>query len=260
MWPGSVQRTGWRAAGFVGLSAAVHAVLLAFLTLIALPHGTPSDLIFVSLRAGGGNAGSAGENTAGSGAEGAAQPIVGPEAAASVPPQPATHPEAPRRRRMVRHRTPDPAAPVPPMEAAQADSAARIGDSGDGNGAAADAPGNGHGAGVGSTDGSGSGSGSGTGFGGAADQRASCIYCPEPRYPLIARVRGWQGTVDVGLLVLADGSVDAAQLRRSSGYGALDDAAIAVARRSRFQPPASNGLPAPLKGRIEYRFELTAAH
>src|SRR5262249_36270783 len=94
-WPGSVQRTGWRAAGFVGLSAAVQGVLLAFLPLIALPHGPPWVLFFASLRAGGGNAGWAGENPAGSGAEGAAHPIVGPGAAASVPPKPATHPEAP---------------------------------------------------------------------------------------------------------------------------------------------------------------------
>jgi outer membrane biosynthesis protein TonB len=40
----------------------------------------------------------------------------------------------------------------------------------------------------------------------------------------------------------------------------LDEAAIAVARQSRFSPPAINGLPAPLRGRIEYRFELSNAH
>ncbi|HXQ22438.1 MAG TPA: energy transducer TonB [Candidatus Acidoferrales bacterium] len=99
----------------------------------------------------------------------------------------------------------------------------------------------------------------GSGAGSSSDQRAYCVSCPEPHYPLVARARGWQGTVDVGLLVLADGSVDDASLRRSSGYGVLDAAAIAVARQSRFSPPAANGLPAPLHGRIEYRFELTTA-
>ncbi len=107
--------------------------------------------------------------------------------------------------------------------------------------------------------GAGTGEGIGRGTGGSGDQRAYCVYCPEPRYPLIARARGWQGTVDVGLLVLADGSVDTAGVRRSSGYGALDRAAIAVARQSRFTPPAAAGLPTPLRGRIEYRFELTTA-
>ena len=85
----------------------------------------------------------------------------------------------------------------------------------------------------------------------------SISYAAEEMF--IARARGWQGSVDVGLLVLADGTVDAASLRRSSGYGVLDEAAIAVARQSRFSPPAAQGLPTPLHGRIEYRFELSDA-
>jgi TonB family protein len=106
--------------------------------------------------------------------------------------------------------------------------------------------------------GSGDGHGTGRGAGDGTDQRPACVHCPRPRYPFIARARGWQGSVSVGLLVLADGTVDAASVRHSSGYGVLDEAAIAVARRSRFSPPAAQGLPAPLHGRIEYRFELTA--
>jgi len=88
------------------------------------------------------------------------------------------------------------------------------------------------------------------------DARAFCISCPEPAYPLIARARGWQGTVEVALLVRADGSVNGASLGRSSGYQALDDAALTVARRSRFHLPADGGLPTPLRGRMEYRFVL----
>ncbi|MBI1813890.1 MAG: energy transducer TonB [Deltaproteobacteria bacterium] len=97
------------------------------------------------------------------------------------------------------------------------------------------------------------------GTGDGADQRAACISCPAPRYPLVARARGWAGTVHVGLSVLADGSVEDASVRRSSGYGVLDEAAMTVARRSRFTPPETRGLPAPLHGRIEYRFELSVA-
>jgi TonB family protein len=105
--------------------------------------------------------------------------------------------------------------------------------------------------------GSGSGSGAGTGSGDGFDPRTSCLYCPEPSYPLIARARGWQGIVEVALSVLADGSVDGARLGRSSGYPALDDAAIAVARQSRFRLPR-DGLSKPLRGRIEYRFILSS--
>lgn len=104
--------------------------------------------------------------------------------------------------------------------------------------------------------GTGSGSGAGTGGGDGFDPRTACLYCPEPSYPLIARARGWQGTVEVALSVLADGSVDGARLGRSSGYPVLDDAAIAVARQSRFRLPRDADVPTPLRGRIEYRFVL----
>jgi TonB family protein len=104
--------------------------------------------------------------------------------------------------------------------------------------------------------GSGSGSRHGGGAGAGADQRASCLYCPEPYYPLIARARGWEGSVEIALSVLTDGSVDGARLRRSSGYPVLDEAAIAVARQSRFRLPRDNTVPTPLRGRIEYRFVL----
>jgi protein TonB len=69
----------------------------------------------------------------------------------------------------------------------------------------------------------------------------------------VARARGWEGTVDVGLAVRADGGVDAARVRRSSGYGLLDRAAVEAARRSRFQPAPTAE---PVRGFIEYRFQL----
>jgi protein TonB len=75
---------------------------------------------------------------------------------------------------------------------------------------------------------------------------------------LIARRRGWEGVVYVGLSVLADGTVEEASLRQSSGFAVLDQAAVEVARQSRFTPPQSLGLPVPLRGRIEYRFQLSA--
>ena len=117
----------------------------------------------------------------------------------------------------------------------------------------------GHANGHGGDGAGGAGLGDGLGNGNAADQRGYCVYCPEPRYPLIARARGWQGTVHVALSVSADGSVAEANLRESSGYGVLDRAAIEVARHSRFEPPATRGLRTPLHGRIEYRFQLSDA-
>jgi len=86
------------------------------------------------------------------------------------------------------------------------------------------------------------------------DQRAACVFCPEPVYPLIARRRGWQGTVNVGLVLLADGRVERASLRHSSGFDVLDREALEVARRSRFRLADVGGNA--VVGEIKYRFEL----
>jgi TonB family protein len=120
----------------------------------------------------------------------------------------------------------------------------------------ADGVGSADGTGAG-TDGSGPGWGHGSGFGDGTGlgPRASCAYCPQPHYPLIARARGWEGTVEVLLSVRADGSVNAATLWRSSGYSVLDQAAVVAAQHSRFTPPRET----PLRGRMEYRFELVTA-
>ena len=51
-------------------------------------------------------------------------------------------------------------------------------------------------------------------------------------YPESAVERGWQGRVTVRLAFDADGSVGAALVRRSSGYGALDQQAVEMLRRA----------------------------
>lgn len=159
-------------------------------------------------------------------------------------------PVAPRQRpariphasRMLRQRSPLPAAVEPVAAPAAADG---DGASGGAVAVAAGAPGGG-----------GEGMGGGKGSGGG-DQRPFCESCPEPDYPLIARRRGWNGSVDVELILLADGKVDSAQIARSSGHDSLDNEAIVAARRSRFRlPPMQH---TPLRGRIEYRFELVSA-
>ncbi len=63
-----------------------------------------------------------------------------------------------------------------------------------------------------------------------------------PRYPPLARRRGWEGTAIVRLRVASDGSVRAAQLHTSSGYETLDREALRAAKRWRFQPGSRNGV------------------
>lgn len=48
------------------------------------------------------------------------------------------------------------------------------------------------------------------------------------RYPLLARRRGWQGEVLLSFRLETDGRILDAQIARSSGYGVLDQAALAA--------------------------------
>lgn len=49
---------------------------------------------------------------------------------------------------------------------------------------------------------------------------------PYFEYPAVARRRGWQGRVKIGLLVEADGDLSGIHLVESSGYALLDKAAV----------------------------------
>ena len=46
------------------------------------------------------------------------------------------------------------------------------------------------------------------------------------RYPRLARERGWQGTVMVGVMIAPDGALIATRLFRSSGHTLLDEASL----------------------------------
>lgn len=50
-------------------------------------------------------------------------------------------------------------------------------------------------------------------------------------YPLVARLRGWEGTVMIGLDIEADGFLRQVHLSRSSGYDVLDQSALEAVRR-----------------------------
>jgi TonB family protein len=227
------------------VALAVHATLLATLSVRVVHIAAPAPLIVVSLVANGGSAGPP---------QPAAAPLPQPGVGSTRPPAPtkATRTRRERVRNPVAAAValaPTPGANAPSVSAEDASgSVARAASSGArGNGA-----GNGWG-GIGGGTGTGTGSGSGDGTG-SGDQRTRCIVCPEPSYPLVARRHGWQGTVEVAVSLLADGSVANAAVRRSCGYEILDREALAVARRSRFTPLGAG----PSRGHIAYRFELIA--
>ncbi len=71
---------------------------------------------------------------------------------------------------------------------------------------------------------------------------ASYLRNPPPRYPLIARRNGEQGTVTLRVLVTRDGLPGSVTLEKTSGSAALDAAALATVKEWRFVPAQQNGL------------------
>ncbi len=61
-------------------------------------------------------------------------------------------------------------------------------------------------------------------------------------YPMLARRRGWQGQVRLGLRVEPDGRLSHVRVLKSSGYGILDRAAMASVRAIALLPRASRWL------------------
>ena len=59
---------------------------------------------------------------------------------------------------------------------------------------------------------------------------------PPPNYPTLARRRGWEGTVQLSVLVLANGRVGDISVAKSSGHRLLDEAALKAVARYHFVP------------------------
>lgn len=66
------------------------------------------------------------------------------------------------------------------------------------------------------------------------NEHATCVSCPKVQYPVMAQRRGWEGSVLLKLQLSPDGRAENVTVLRSSGHGALDEAAIANAKASRF--------------------------
>ena len=62
-----------------------------------------------------------------------------------------------------------------------------------------------------------------------------------PEYPRIGRVRGYQGTVILNVLVSQRGTVSQIRIKKSSGYWILDTAAIKAVKDWKFEPGRNKG-------------------
>jgi len=65
---------------------------------------------------------------------------------------------------------------------------------------------------------------------------AAYLNNPPPGYPLAARRRGIEGRVMVRAEVLADGTCNRVELKKTSGYDLLDQAALEAVKKWRFVP------------------------
>jgi periplasmic protein TonB len=78
-----------------------------------------------------------------------------------------------------------------------------------------------------------------------APKNVSHLDCriDQPEYPTLSKRRGETGTVYVRFVVGLSGQIEDIQLKKTSGYGRLDDAALAAMHDSACKPYVENGTP-----------------
>lgn len=77
-----------------------------------------------------------------------------------------------------------------------------------------------------------------------------------PAYPVMARMRGQEGTVLLTVEVLADGRTGDIRIKQSSGYNMLDHSALNAARSWRFEPARTRNMPLAMAVDVPVRFSL----
>lgn len=85
------------------------------------------------------------------------------------------------------------------------------------------------------------------------------IYNPSPSYPRTARLRGWQGVVQLEVLVDRDGNVKALEVLKSSGYSLLDKSALKTVKNWRFEPGKKGEKTIEMSVIVPIRFRLDHA-
>lgn len=85
---------------------------------------------------------------------------------------------------------------------------------------------------------------------------ADYLKNPPPGYPRISRRMGEQGTVIVRVFISTQGLPEKAEVRTSSGFARLDQAALDAVQRWRFVPGRRHGTPEAMWFNIPVRFVL----
>jgi protein TonB len=85
---------------------------------------------------------------------------------------------------------------------------------------------------------------------------ADYLNNPAPAYPRMSRRQGEQGTVVLRVFITAEGRADKAEIRTSSGYSRLDEAALDTIKRWRYVPGKRAGVPEAMWFNVPIRFVL----
>jgi protein TonB len=92
----------------------------------------------------------------------------------------------------------------------------------------------------------------------SAQTRAKPNYLknPAPTYPEAARRAGQEGLALLSVSVSRDGVPEEVEIRKSSGFYLLDEAAVRAVRKWKFQPAGVGGIPIASRVEIPIRFRL----
>jgi protein TonB len=85
---------------------------------------------------------------------------------------------------------------------------------------------------------------------------ADYLNNPAPVYPGMSRRMGEQGTVVLRVFINTEGRAEKSEIRTSSGYSRLDDAALATVQRWRYVPGKRAGVPEAMWFNVPIRFLL----
>lgn len=90
--------------------------------------------------------------------------------------------------------------------------------------------------------------------GAAAEQSAVIEFnsCAKPMYPHDELAAGHEGTVTMKFLVNVDGTIGASRVDRTSGFPALDQAALQALSKCRFSPARKGGQPVQTWQGVQY--------
>lgn len=85
---------------------------------------------------------------------------------------------------------------------------------------------------------------------------ADYLQNPKPAYPSLSKRLGEQGKVVVRVLIGVDGTAQKAEIKQSSGFERLDQAALGTVLRWRYVPGKRAGMPEAMWFNVPINFVL----